>query len=82
MRFDRPQTGQSLPHTGPLFWYKDRESLKKLTWILDILPEHYFVFRARFSATFPDVALMCAVLEDAFDCFHQQLSRGAAAQSV
>jgi hypothetical protein len=38
----------------------------------DALPEHYFVFRARFSTTFPEVALMCAVLEDAFDCFHQQ----------
>ena len=83
MRFDHAHRVQSLPQTGSLLWYEDRESLKKLSWMSDILPEHYFIFRGRFSTTFPEVALMCAVLEDAFDCFYQQfVSRSRRAKSL
>lgn len=37
-----------------------------------VLPEQFFDFRVKLAAVYPETALMYAVLEDAFLCFHKQ----------
>jgi hypothetical protein len=37
-----------------------------------LLPEKFFDFRVKLAAVCPETALMYAVLEDAFLCFHKQ----------
>jgi hypothetical protein len=42
----------------------------------DRLAEEVFSDRPSRAASYAEAALMCAVLEDAIDCFHKQFSRG------
>jgi len=39
---------------------------------VSVIPEELFNSRATLGASYPEAALMCAVLEDALDCFQKQ----------
>lgn len=41
-----------------------------------VLPEQFFDSRVKLAAVCPETALMYAVLEDAFLCFHKQFETG------
>jgi hypothetical protein len=60
---------QSAGHTDTLLWSEDPDALGKVLSAANVLPENYFDFRARLNSMSPEAGLMCAVLENALDCF-------------
>jgi hypothetical protein len=64
-------------------WYNDAAMLAKLASATGILPDHYFLLRSRLATQSSEIALQCAVLEDAVDCFQLQFeSRGRRAKRL
>jgi len=75
MYIDRSEAHKSQSlwnNAGSLLWSEDPVTLDKLLASVGILPEAYLSLRASLSPRSPEAAMMCAVLEDALDCFQKQ----------
>jgi hypothetical protein len=63
---------QSSGHGHTFLWSDDPHALGKLLSGANVLPESYFALRARLNPMSPEAALMCAVLENALNCFQDR----------
>jgi hypothetical protein len=74
---------QTLHKADARLWGEDREALSGLLFKEPNLPEEYFASRGSVGVRPPEAALMCAVVEDALDCFRKQfVSRTRQAKRV
>jgi hypothetical protein len=60
-------------NTESLVWAEDPEVLDELSSFVGILPDNYLSVRGSLSTRSPEAAMMCAILEDAVNCFQRQL---------
>jgi hypothetical protein len=57
-----------------LLWHDDEVLMARVSEFVEILPPKYFYLRASLNRESPQKAILCAVLEEALDCYQSQFA--------
>ena len=70
-----PMDQKPVPVRGDsLLWHDDEVLMARISEFVGILPPNYFYLRASLNRESPQTAILCAVLEEALDCYQSQFT--------